>query len=173
MFRYIDIHSHVNFAAYDEDREAVIARAKEAGVAMINVGTSKETSQGAVELAGQHDDMYAIIGLHPVHTAAQPADLDEVVNSNLHEAENFDYDWYKALALDPKVVGIGECGLDYFHADETIRKLQLPVFEQQIALANELDKPLMLHIRNAYGDALGALKREARVLGNVHFFFHR
>jgi TatD DNase family protein len=170
MFRYIDIHAHVNFPAFDADREAVIARAREAGVAMINVGTGRETSQEAVALTKAYEDMYAIVGLHPVHTASQEADLDEVTTPGLHQAEEFDYEWYKKLASDPKVVGIGECGLDYFRLDENTKAQQVPIFERQIALANEVGKPLMLHIRNAYDDALAVLRREAKVLGNVHFF---
>ncbi len=170
MFRYIDIHAHVNFPVFDPDRKEVLGRAKEAGVAMINVGTGRETSERAVELAREHDNIWAIIGLHPTHATSQPADPDEVVTSEVHQAETFDYDWYKTLASDPRVVGIGECGLDYFRMEEATKTLQLPIFEQQIALANDVKKPLMLHIRNAYGDALEVLQKEAKVLGNVHFF---
>lgn len=170
MFRYIDIHAHVNFPVFDTDRAEVFERAKEARVAMINVGTGQETSQQAVDLARQYDHSWAIIGLHPTHTTTQLADPDEVITTTIHEAENFDYGWYKNLASDPKVVGIGECGLDYFRLEETTKSAQLPIFEQHIALANEVGKPLMLHIRNAYDDAFQVLQQEAKVLGNVHFF---
>lgn len=171
MFRYIDIHSHVNFPAFDNDREEVIKRAQEASVAMINVGTGLETSQSAVDLARQHSDgVYAIVGLHPTHSTTTPADSDEIKNKAIHEAEVFDYEVYKQLALDPKVVAIGECGLDYFRLEEQTKSAQIPVFQQQIALANEVNKPLMLHIRNAYTDSLAILKQEAKILGNVHFF---
>lgn len=170
MFRYIDIHAHLNFSAFDADREEVIKRAADNEVAMINVGTGRETSQKAVELTKEYDNMYAIVGLHPTHTTTQPADTDEVTTSDTHEAEEFDYDWYKALALDPRVVGIGECGLDYFRLDESTKRLQVPIFQEQIALANEVGKPLMLHIRDAYSDAFEILRQKANVLGNVHFF---
>lgn len=171
MLRYIDIHSHVNFPAFDEDREEVIKRAQDAGVAMINVGTGLETSRSAVDLANQYEEgVYAIVGLHPTHSTTNPADTDEIKNQAIHEAEVFDYEIYKQLASESKVVAIGECGLDYFRLEEETKSAQIPVFQQQVALANEVKKPLMLHIRNAYGDSLEILKREAKVLGNVHFF---
>lgn len=185
--QYIDIHAHVNFAAYDEDREAVIERALDAGVWMINVGTQKDTSKSAVELAEKYEKgAYAIVGIHPIHTDKSFHDEKELGSSGKELApsevegftsrgENFDTIIYGSLANHPKVVGIGECGLDYFRCTPETEKKQREAFSAQIALANEFKKPLMLHVRNgsgksAYRDALEILKSEAKVSGNFHFF---
>lgn len=176
---YIDIHTHLNTAAFDGDREEVIKRTQEAGVACINVGTQRDTSQSAVEIARQHEGMYAAVGLHPIHTSASFHDkqeLGEYGKAFTSRGEVFDYDCYKELASDPKVVAIGECGLDYYrNPDGTAIRKQIEAFEMQIALANELNKPLMLHLRsgngkNAYKDAYAILKQKANVCGNSHFF---
>jgi TatD DNase family protein len=152
-FRRIDIHAHVTFDAYDADRDAVVRRALDAGTAMINVGTEVATSRAAVELAEKYPEgVYAIVGLHPTH--------DEV----------FDPAPYRAWLSHPKVVGIGECGLDYFRSEGPSREKQKETFLAAIALANEFNKPLMLHIRDAYADALEILRKHAKVKGNVHFF---
>ncbi len=180
-FKYIDIHSHVNFKAFEEDRDAVIRRALDAGVAVINVGTQIDTSRFAVEMANKYDGVYAIIGLHPIHTGASYHDTKELGEEGkafTSRGEVFDYEEYKKLIVDPKVVAIGECGLDYYRCTaETIAK-QKQAFIEQINLANEFNKPLMLHIRNnpeskelnAYSDALEILKEHAKVKGDVHFF---
>jgi TatD DNase family protein len=180
-FKYIDIHSHTNFKAFEEDRDAVIRRALDAGVAVINVGTQIDTSRFAVEMANKYDGVYAIIGLHPIHTGASYHDTKELGEEGkafTSRGEVFNYEEYKKLIVDPKVVAIGECGLDYYRCtEETIAK-QKQAFIEQINLANEFNKPLMLHIRNnpeskelnAYSDALEILKEHARVKGDVHFF---
>src|ERR1700728_334172 len=136
--KYIDIHSHVYFPDYDADREEVIARAAKADVGIITVGTDLESSRQAVALAELHENMWAIVGLHPVDANTVPAAGISV----------FDYDAFKALATHPKVVAIGECGLDYFHTPFDAAR-QRDVFVQHIKLANEVKKPLMLHVRNA------------------------
>lgn len=171
--RYIDTHAHLNLEQFDEDREAVFAKCAEEGVGMNNVGTHKSTSQLAVELANKYDHAWAIVGLHPIYVAMGGADDAE----KGHEAE-FDYDFYKKLAEDERTVGIGECGFDYCHNSDETYEHQREVFLAQVALANEVGKPLMLHLRNspdgkgrnAYDDALEILKSEAKVLGNSHFY---
>ena len=175
--KFIDIHSHVQFVAYEPDREAVMMRAKEADKAMINVGTQKDTSKAAVELAHQHPDIaWATIGLHPIHTSKSFHDKQELGGEGkdfTSRGEEFDYDYYLELGKDPRVVGIGECGLDYYRLTEETKKKQHEVFIQQIELANELGKPLMLHIRDAYEDALkllSAISHKLSAPGNVHFF---
>lgn len=198
--QFVDIHAHANFAAYDADRDAAIRRALDAGVWMMNVGTQKDTSASAVALAGQYErGVYATVAIHPVHTCASHHDEKEFGAAksgapgspgtpSLRQGEAFDPAVYRALAADPKVVGIGECGLDYFHLDEQSLKTQKEVFVKHIELANELGKPLMLHIRDgakmgagnsfgaadapisAYADAYELLKKHAKVKGNVHFF---
>lgn len=182
MPKYIDIHSHTNFKAFDEDRDAVIARALENDTWVINVGTQIDTSRKAVEMAHQYGEgVYAIIGLHPIHTGASYHDVKELGEEGkafTSRGETFDKEEYRKLLADPKVVGIGECGLDYYRCTpETIEK-QKQAFIEQIELANEFRKPLMLHIRNnpesnehdAYADSLEILKQHAKVKGDVHFF---
>lgn len=196
MPKYIDIHSHVNFKAFDEDRDEVIRRALANDTWVINVGTQVDTSKAAVELANQYEEgVYAIIGLHPIHTGASYHDEKELGEGGKEftsRGEAFDKDFYRTLLKDPKVVGIGECGLDYYRCTpETIAK-QKQDFIAQIELANEFNKPLMLHIRNnpnlpaqagesnpnAYFDSLEILKQHSKVnpsaplrpRGDVHFF---
>ncbi len=182
-FPYIDIHTHVNLAAFANDQDVVTKRALTAGVAHINVGTQRDTSQAAVTLAEQYEvGVYATVGLHPVHTGRSFHDAQELetdsgvdVKGFTSRGEEFDYDFYNALARHEKVVAIGECGLDYYRLDADTQAKQKEAFSAQIALANEVGKPLMLHIRpgtggDAYLDAWEMIKSEATVLGNVHFF---
>lgn len=177
-FDFVDIHTHVNFAAFDSDREEVIGRAEKAGVAMINVGTQADTSKKAIELAEKHENCYAIVGLHPVHTTKSHHDLAELGEGGKEftsRGESFDTTIYRSMLAHPKVVGIGECGLDYYHLDDESIKKQKEDFIAQINLANEARKPLMLHVRSnkersAYKDALQILKAQAKVKGNFHFF---
>ncbi|MES2197056.1 MAG: TatD family hydrolase [Pseudomonadota bacterium] len=99
------------------DREETIKRAHNAGVAVINVGTHLDTSKSAIELAQKYPDMYAIIGLHPIHTSKSHHDAQELGEGGkafTSRGEEFDYNAYLELAKHPKVVAIGECGLDYF-----------------------------------------------------------
>ncbi len=187
MSRFIDIHSHVNFKAFDEDRDAVINNALDNNTWIINVGTQLDTSTKAVEIANKYKEgVYAIIGLHPIHTGASFHDEKELGEGGKEltsRGEVFDKDAYRKLLQDPKVVAIGECGLDYYRCTpETIEK-QKKAFIEQIELANEVGKPLMLHIRNnsenkelnAYADALALLKEHQvnprlGARGDVHFF---
>ena len=178
--KYIDTHTHVNLSAFDADRDEVLARAKSAGVSMLNIGTKLSTSEKAVAIARAHEHAYAVVGLHPVQTVPGLHDEEEVGEggkSFVSKGEVFDYDTYKTLAQDSRVVAIGECGLDYFHTTPESEAAQREAFVTQIHLANELGKPLMLHIRNgkdtgknAYKDVADILKSEAKVQGNAHFF---
>ena len=168
---YFDTHGHLNMADYDVDREAAIERARAAGVGMITVGVDLASSRLAVELAKKHPDVWAIVGLHPTDSK-----------------EEFDVEAFRSLARHPRVVAIGECGLDYFHAKPEEFARQRIIFQYHIDVANEVGKPLMLHIRNgkivgggtpnsvtvpagnAYADALAMLRDRARVRFNSHFF---
>lgn len=158
--KYIDIHCHLNFDDYDKDRQEVIDRARERGIGMIVVGTTLETSKKAVQIAESANDIWAIVGLHPIYAPC----------------EEFDEKAFAELAVHPKVVGIGECGFDYFRVSENDNPRQKKAFLAQIDLANKVKKPLMLHLRNsadgksAYGDALDILKTESKVKGDAHFF---
>ncbi|NQV88492.1 MAG: TatD family hydrolase [Parcubacteria group bacterium] len=179
---FIDAHAHVNFAAFDKDRDETIKRALDNNTWIINVGTQQDTSKQAVDLAHSYEKgVYAIVGTHPVHTNKSYHDKDELGEGGAEftsRGEAFDKDFYRQLLKDPKVVGLGECGLDYYHLDEGSREKQKKVFVEHIELANEVGKPLMLHIRNsqnssepsAYAEALQILKTHAKIKGDVHFF---
>ncbi|MEK7479311.1 MAG: TatD family hydrolase [Patescibacteria group bacterium] len=204
--RYIDCHTHVNFAAFKDDYKETITRAHEAGVFLVNVGTQKDTSRRAVEIANEYDEgVYATVGVHPIHTDVSHHDADELgssiaVESFTSRGEDFDYEYYKKLALDKKVVAIGECGLDYAAfvrerrerlqkraSAETLSEGGLPqedieqkkekqkeVFEGHIRLAGEVGKPLMIHCRDAFHDLIEVLISNSQFLisnpGIVHFF---
>jgi TatD DNase family protein len=184
MPRYIDIHAHVNFKAFDQDRDAVIKRALDNDTWVINVGTQVDTSRSAIELAHKYPEgVYAVIGLHPIHTGASYHDKEELgpafakasdgqgkKEGFFSRGEKFNKDTYRELLKDKKVVALGECGLDYYRLDKESIEKQKKAFIEQIELANEAGKPLMLHIREAYADALELLKKYAKVKGVVHFF---
>lgn len=166
--KYIDVHTHVNLDAFKDDFREVGTQTHDAGVAYINVGTGKDTSLRAVELVG--DGVFATVGVHPVR-AGGGYDDDETGPES-----EFDTAFYSELASKERVVAIGECGFDYYRVEKDTKEKQEAVFISQIELANKVEKPLMLHIRDvqgsteAYTDALTVLKRHAKVLGNVHFF---
>lgn len=182
---YIDIHSHTNFAAYNDDRDEVITRAKNEGVAMITVGTQFDTSEQGVAMANKYDHCYAIIGLHPIHTTKFYHDEQELGEGNKEftsRGEIFDVEKYRELAkTSNKIVGVGECGLDYYRNDADTRTAQETAFRAQIELALELDLPLMLHVRpsehsmDAYEDVLAILREYKEqagdtLRGDAHFF---
>jgi TatD DNase family protein len=175
-----DVHSHVPFPVFDNDRDDIIKRAFDAGVFIINVGTQKDTSASAVLLAEKYEEgMYAVVGLHPTHaggaTYHDAQELSPEEHAKITDTNTWDENFYKTLAQHKKVVAIGECGLDYFRCDESAKARQKEIFIQHIKLANELQKPLMLHVRGdrgddtAYNDALEILTI-AKVSANFHFF---
>jgi len=179
--KYIDIHGHVIFPVYDPDRAEVIKRCDENDIGLINVGTDFETSYSAVELAKKYSNMWAIIGLHPVHAGESHNDPTETgLNENKQigpkSFQVFDSDKFLPLAKDSKVVAIGECGLDYFHSRPEDIDKQKKELEKQIDFANRVNKPLMLHVRNAktgpsaYMEVVGMLRARANVKANFHFF---
>ncbi|MDI6734207.1 MAG: TatD family hydrolase [Patescibacteria group bacterium] len=177
---FFDAHTHIQFAAYDKDRELVINRALREGVGMVTVGTKKETSRAAVEIAEKFESVWAAIGLHPIHSHKSPPDAQESGNVGKmppNAEETLDYDFYKNLALNPKTVAIGECGLDYFRIKNNqleIREKQKAVFIKQIELAYEVKKPLMIHCRDAFRDLIEILSAHKNLLnspaGIAHFF---
>jgi TatD DNase family protein len=175
--KYFDAHTHVQFAAFDDDRDAVVRRSLEAGVGMNVVGTQEDTSRAAIDLANKYDGVWATIGLHPVHTSKSHHDEQELGEGGkafTSRGEAFDMAKYEVMAREEKVIAIGECGLDYYRLEADTKKLQKDIFEAQIELANKVGKPLMLHIREAYEDSIDILKnhRPAGVQspGDVHFF---
>lgn len=182
---YIDIHTHTNFSAFETDRDEVIKRALDAGVWLINIGTQKDTSAKAVEMANKYKEgVYAAVAVHPVHTGKSFHDekeLGEGGKAFTSRGETFDMEYYRKLAQDKKVVAIGECGLDFYRENQDSGfKIQEEVFRKHIELAIEVNKPLMLHVRNgsgrsAYREALSILKSynlnlKSTLKGNFHFF---
>lgn len=176
--KYIDNHAHLNFKIFEKDRADVLSRMKEAGVGAINVGTQKDTSKEAVELSKSHENLWSIVGLHPIHTVEELRDEDEIgveTKPFISRGEIFDEKYYEELALDPKCVGIGECGFDFFRVGEETREIQEKAFRAQIELSVKLQKPLMLHLRsgnglNAYQEALKILQEYELCGGEAHFF---
>jgi TatD DNase family protein len=184
--KYVDTHAHLNLPAFAEDLSEVIMRCRAEEVAVINVGTKESTSVRAVELALAYEEMYAIIGLHPISTVPS---LDDEGNGKggtpkAQEAEVFNKDFYRDLINKGKgkVVGLGECGFDYYHTSPGSYAVQEEAFIAQIELANEFDLPLMIHTRgpkpgevsptgrSVYEDVFEVLKQYAKGRGNVHFY---
>lgn len=181
--RFIDCHTHAHFSAFDKDSKEVIDRALANNVWLINVGTQKDTSRRAVEVAREYKEgVYATVGLHPTHTARSYHDAQELGGGEAAKAftsrgEEFDYGYYLELAKDPKVVGIGECGLDYYRLDIDTAERQKKVFLEHVRIAEEVKKPLMIHCRpskgtdNAYEDILSlVLSYKLSVLPVIHFY---
>ncbi|MGQ0695417.1 MAG: TatD family hydrolase [Nitrospiraceae bacterium] len=153
----IDTHTHLDDARYDNDRNAMIARAREAGVeAFVTIGCDLKTSQAAITLAEQHPFIYASIGVHP------------------HEVKHTEDNWYdefRRLAKNRKVVAYGEIGLDY-HYNHSSPKEQRERFREQIQLARELNLPVIIHTREAQEDTITILKEEkASEVGGVFHCF--
>lgn len=162
---YYDIHSHLNLKPLSKNLEEVIERMREAKTKTITVGVDLETSKQAIIIAEKNEDIWATIGLHPTD----------------NEKEIFDSVEYEKLGKHPRVVAIGECGLDYYRKDdEETKKRQKEIFLKHIELAIFLDKPLMIHARpkegsmDAYEDVLSILeekkKTNEKLSGNFHFF---
>ncbi len=181
MPKLVDVHTHVQFAAYGEEGDKAIERALKEDIWLVNVGTQKDTSWGATVTAEGYDEgVYATVGLHPIHTTKSFHDVKELGGGEAARAftskgEEFDYDFYKEIGSNKKVVAIGECGLDYYRLDENTKEKQFEAFEAQIALANELKKPLMIHCREAFGDLIALLEKNRNLLlrdrpGINHFF---
>ncbi len=161
MYTHIDIHSHLNLSQFDADRDEVIAKLKQEKISTITVGTDYMTSKFAVELAEKHEHLFACVGIHPTDV----------------KTEIFDYEKMLELARHPKVVAIGECGLDYYRGKEDIER-QRVLFESHIKLAREVGKPLMIHARpskdsmDAYEDTLDILEKHKADGSKLHVNFH-
>ncbi len=155
---FIDIHSHLSFEDYKNDFAAVLERMESNDVATICVGSDYESSKNAVKIASENKNIFACIGLHPTDK----------------KSETFDEKKHEEFVKNPKVVAIGECGLDYFRIAgdvEAEKARQTKEFIKQIEYADKYQKPLMLHIRDAYEDAYEILKKyDGKVKGNMHFF---
>lgn len=184
--KYFDAHTHAQFAAFAGDWRQTIDRALRVGVWLVNVGTQQDTSRRAVEIAAAYPEgVYATVGLHPIHTWKSFHDAKELGDTPAglgftSRGEKFDPGVYRELALHPKVVAIGECGLDYYRLEqgtdsEERKAKQRLAFLEQIELAAELQKPLMIHCRQAFTDLIQILKSQSSKLlssapGVIHFF---
>lgn len=178
----IDTHAHVQFSGFKDEADAIMQRALDAGMVVVNVGSQIDTSMEAVKMLEKYQErVYAVVGLHPEHTFKHL--LDEEESHFETRQEDFNHDAYKVLAQNPKVVGIGECGLDYFRFEEgsdvaKIKEQQRAAFDQQIKLALELDKALVVHCRpssgtvDAYEDLVEILTRVKQENSQLRFEVH-
>ncbi|MFA7201967.1 MAG: TatD family hydrolase [Candidatus Paceibacterota bacterium] len=161
MIRIIDAHTHVNMMD-PAQRNVVMQRAHDAGIGVINVGADEQSSRDAVNLTQVYQkNTWAVVGYHP------------------HEAvKSLDMELLEALAFDSHVVGIGECGLDYFkihvESETETKHKQKELFEKQIYLSHKIKKPLVIHCREAFADTIELLKKHQNLLfpeaGILHFF---
>lgn len=157
----IDVHCHLNFHKFEEDYDAVIKDAQKEGVhTIINVGTQLSSSHHAVELADKYKNLYAIVGVHP------------------HHADKLENDWIKdleKLTMHPKVLGIGEIGMDYYSYKSNgivDPALQKEALEAQIELAHRVGLPLQIHNRHAGKDVIEILKHHKNLLQTIPGMFH-
>lgn len=174
MPHLIDTHCHVHFPAYDADREAVLERMHEKDIWGITVGTTIATSRSAVSFAESRDGIWATVGYHPEHFTSSYHDESE------GDAGNYSIESLREIAVSSKkVVAIGETGLDFFRIDEGLdlveaQKKQERGLRDHIALADELDLPLVIHCRDAFARLAEIISEEQRngknIRGVVHCF---
>ena len=153
----VDTHAHLNDEQFVEDREQVIARAKENGIeTIINIGFNKETILSTMELIEQYDFIYGAVGWHP---------------NDAHTMTEDDLHWIEELTAHPKIVAIGEIGLDYYW-DFAPKDIQQDIFRKQIRLAKKVKLPIIIHNRDAHQDVLSILAEEGanEVGGIMHSF---
>lgn len=158
----IDTHSHLNFSAFKDDSSEVIRRSLDEDTWTIIVGTDYKSSKQGLNIANKYEKgVYASVGLHPIHTHEGEAHGDDY---DVHQKdEEFNYDIYEKLARFPKVVAVGEIGLDYYHIDpkqdvSAIKRKQKEIFIEQIKIARKLDLPAIIHCRQAHDDMIAVLK---------------
>ena len=151
-----DTHAHYDDSRFDGDRDAVLAALPEAGVELVlDPGCDLPSSRAAAALAERYGHVYAAAGIHPENCAGfQDADLTAL----------------RQLLAQPKVAAIGEIGLDYYWAENPSRDFQQMVFRKQLALAEELELPVIVHDREAHGDSLSIIREFPAVTGVFHCF---
>ena len=153
---YFDTHAHYDAEQFDADRDQVLAALAEAGVELaVDPGCDLTSSRAALALAERYPFLYAAVGYHPENCAPYREE---------------DLDTLRDMARQAKCVAIGEIGLDYYWAENPPRELQQRVFRDQLALAGELDLPVIVHDREAHGDSLAIVKEFPRVRGVFHCF---
>lgn len=147
----IDTHAHLNFNDFDNDRDEIIKRCLENGIEIINVGVNYETSQEVIKIAEKYEKgIYATVALHP----------HDVTGDGKREKEEFGFNKFLELAKNKKVVAIGETGLDYAFCenDKEAQELQQKVFVEHLKLAQEVDKPVVIHSRRTFPEILEIIK---------------
>ena len=151
-----DTHAHYDAEQFDADRDEVLGALPGAGIALaVNPGCDLPSSRAAVALAERYDFLYAAVGYHPENCAPyRPEDLEAL----------------RELAEHPKVVAIGEIGLDYYWEENPPREFQQQVFRDQLALAAELELPVIVHDREAHADSLAMIREFPQVRGVFHCF---
>ena len=150
-----DTHAHLDDSMFDKDRDEVIKKIKESGVGLVNnIAADISSSYAAISLAEKYDFIYATVGVHPSDVLSMTED---------------DIETLRKLSKHPKVVAIGEIGLDY-HYDDADPDLQKHWFRAQLDLAKELDMPVVIHDRDSKGECLSILKEKKITKGVVHCF---
>ncbi|MBU3896222.1 TatD family hydrolase [Patescibacteria group bacterium] len=170
-----DTHSHLSFKAFEKDLEEVLKRNRH--VFCIDVGTKYETSEKAVKLAEDNENIYAAIGMHPIHikTDLLKAKMDPEEGEFQPFLEEYNEKKYIDLAKSKKVVAIGEIGLDFYHKpksktkQEQFKQKQKEVFLKQLDLASKLNLPVILHCRMAHEEMLEILRKRNHK-GVIHCF---
>ena len=153
---FFDTHAHYDDDWFDEDREELLSSLPEKGVGLVvNPGTTVDTSRMAIAMAEKYDHIYAAVGIHP---------------ENCHDFTPQHIDVLRDLAQHPKVVAIGEIGLDYYWDSNPPKDFQQQVLRSQLALAEEVNLPVILHDRDAHGDILAIVKEFPRVRGVFHCY---
>lgn len=164
----LDIHTHLYFPQYDNDREETIKRAFDAGLSlMISVSTAPEDHHKALAVTGMDERIFASVGLHPHYFQDQESRIKNQVEERQQELDGNIQELKDIAKNNPKVIAIGECGLDYFsHTGEVVtdeqKAWQKEGFIAQIRLAQELELPTIIHCRDAYEDLAGILDQEGR-----------
>ncbi|MFA5086936.1 MAG: TatD family hydrolase [Candidatus Paceibacterota bacterium] len=165
----IDTHAHLDFPDFDSDREELIKKCFDLGIKIINPGTNFDTSERAVKLAGNYENIYAAVGLHPGNIETQFSNFE---GERLEK--DFDYGIYKKL-INEKTVAIGEIGLDFWRMpkekenQEILIKKQQEIFIKQLDLADEFNLPIIIHCRAAM-DELTDILEKRKTKGVVHCF---
>jgi len=155
----IDSHAHINFNAYKDDGSEVIKRTLKENIWLINVGAQDSTSRRAVEYAEKYKDgVYAAVGLHPSHVHQDNLKQDKGAQEESRELEEFDPEKYRTLLENPKVVALGEIGLEYGDGiSQSAKDKQKQVLLEQLELARQMNKPVIFHCRKAYDDLIELL----------------
>jgi len=151
---FVDVHAHLDDEAFDTDRQEIIKKIEEAGIIVVNAGSDMASSRFSVKLAEEFDFIYACVGIHP------------------HEAKKVEKDYLtelEELAKSPKVIAIGEIGLDYYYGSSE-KDAQQKVFREQIELAKSLNLPVVVHDRDAHKDTADILKNIKPERGLMHCY---